>query len=146
MSGLALVSAGLDFALTEQVERFAQGLRLAFEPTVRSFVQMAIPEDTNGRFQSWLYDIIARTGGDRAAALVESFYPVNVRHRLGDITMPTVVMHGELDILPMSPLAAAEEMAGLIPGAHLIVIPGAGHVPTLTRPDAVVKGINQLLE
>jgi len=145
VSGVALVFGGLDFAPTEQVEQFAKGLRLAFEPTVRRFVRMAIPEDTNGRFQDALYDIIARTGGERAAALVESFFPVDVRHRVGDITTPTVVIHGELDTLPTSPLAAAEEMAGLIPGAHLIVIPGAGHVPTLARPEAVVEGINQPL-
>lgn len=145
VSGLALVSGGLDFAPSEQVERFVQGLRLAFEPTVKAFVQLAIPEDTTGRFHRWLYDIIARTGGDRAAALVESFYPVDVRNRLVEITVPTVVIHGGLDNLPTSPLTAAEEMASLIPEANLIVIPDTGHVPTLTRPEAVVDGINQLL-
>lgn len=145
VSGLTLVSGGLDFAPSEQVERFVQGLRHAFEPTIEAFVQMAMPEDGTGRLQRWLHDIIARTGGERAAALVESFYSVDVRPRLAEITAPTVVIHGELDHLPTSPLAAAEEMAGLIPDAKLIVLPDTGHVPTLTRPEAVAAAISQLL-
>jgi 3-oxoadipate enol-lactonase/4-carboxymuconolactone decarboxylase len=146
VSGLVLVSGGLDFAPSEQVERFVQGLRHAFEPTVKAFVQMAIPEDTTGRFQRWLYDIIARTGGERAAALVESFYGVDVRPQLTEITMSTVVIHGELDSLPTSPLAAAQEMSDSITEAKLIVLPDTGHVPTLTRPEAVVDAIDQLLQ
>jgi pimeloyl-ACP methyl ester carboxylesterase len=38
-------------------------------------------------------------------------------------------------------LAAAEEMAGAIPGAQLNVIPDAGHVPTLSRPVDVVAAM-----
>jgi len=145
VSALSLVSGGLDFMPSEQVERFVQGLRHAFEPTIDAFVQMAMPEDDTGRLQRWLRDIIARTGGERAAALVESFYSVDVRPRLPEITAPTVVIHGELDQLPTSPLAAAEEMADLIPDATLVVLPDTGHVPTLTRPEAVAAAIRQLL-
>lgn len=145
VSGLTLVSGGLDFNPSEQVERFVQGLRHAFEPTIEAFVQMAMPEDGTGPLQRWLYDIIARTGGERAAALVESFYSVDVRPRLVEIAVPTVVIHGELDRFPTSPLSAAEEMADLIPDAKLIVLPDTGHVPTLTRPEAVAAAISQLL-
>jgi len=146
VSGLALVSGGLDFTPSEQVERFVQGLRHAFEPTIEAFVQIAIPEDRTGRFQRWLSNIIARTGGERAAVLVESFYSIDVRPRLVELTMPTVVIHGELDGLPTSPLSAAEEMADLIPGAKLMVLPDTGHVPTLTRPEAVAEAIIQLIQ
>ncbi|MFV1999192.1 MAG: alpha/beta fold hydrolase, partial [Acidimicrobiia bacterium] len=127
-------------------ERFVQGLRHAFEPTIEAFVQIAIPEDRTGRFQRWLSNIIARTGGERAAVLVESFYSIDVRPRLVELTMPTVVIHGELDRLPTSPLSAAEEMADLISGAKLIVLPDTGHVPTLTRPEAVAEAIIKLIQ
>lgn len=145
VSGLALVSGGLDFAPSEEVKQFVQGLRYAFGPTVEAFVQMAIPEDTTGRVQRRLYDIIARTGGERAAVLVESFYSVDVRPRLTELAIPTAVIHGELDRLPTSPIAAAEEMADLISDAKLILLPDTGHVPTLNRPEAVAAAINQLL-
>ena len=144
-SGLTLVSSGLDFEPTATVERFVNGLRHAFEPTIDAFVKLAIPEDTTGDYQNWLKAIIRRTGGDRAAILVESFYTVDIRPRLQHIKVPAVVIHGELDHLPTSPIAASEEIAGAIPDARLVVLPGAGHVPTLTKPQAVADEIAVLL-
>ena len=55
------------------------------------------------------------------------------------------MIHGALDALPTSLLAAAEETANAIPMAELIVIPNAGHVPTLSRPEAVVEAIEEFL-
>ncbi len=144
VSGLVLVSGGLDFSPTEAVTRFVQGLRRAFDPTVEAFVEMAVPEDSEGHHRRWLRDIITRTGGNRAAALVESFYTVDVRDRLGYLKMPTVVIHGELDAIPTSPLAAAQEMAHSIPNSELVVLPDTGHVPTLTRPVLIAEAITQL--
>lgn len=145
VSGLALISGGLDFSPSEQVEQFVQGLRHAFEPTIEAFVHIAMPEDATGLLQQRLSDIIVRTGGERAAVLVESFYLVDVRPRLTELTTPTIVIHGELDSLPTSPPSASEEMADLIPGAELKVLPDTGHVPTMTRPEAVAEAIEELL-
>lgn len=145
VSGLVLVSGGLDFSPTKAVAQFVLGLRHAFEPTIDAFVEMAVPEDADGHIRRWLRAIIGRTGGDRAAALVESFYEVDISDRLSELKMPTVVIHGELDAIPTSPVAAAEEMAHLAPNSELIVLPGTGHVPTLTRPGAVAKAIRSLL-
>ena len=45
--------------------------------------------------------------------------------RLGEIRVPTLVVHGEED--PLFPLPLAEAMAAEIPGATLLVEPGVGH-------------------
>ena len=145
VSGLVLVSGGLDFAPTDPVIQFVAGLRTAFDLTIDSFVKIAMPEDTIGDYQRWLKAIITRTGGERAALLVESFYPVTVRHRFPGITVPTIVIHGELDHLPTSPLSASQEMADTIRKAQLVVLPGTGHVPTITRPEPVAAAITELL-
>ncbi|MCX6400796.1 MAG: alpha/beta hydrolase [Propionibacteriales bacterium] len=42
-----------------------------------------------------------------------------------DLRKPTVVVHGELD--PIFPLAHGEALRDAIPGAELVVLPGAGH-------------------
>jgi len=47
------------------------------------------------------------------------------------ITAPTLIIMGEMD--EMIPLAEAEEMATLIPGAELAVIPGAKHNEVLVN-------------
>jgi len=52
---------------------------------------------------------------------------------LPQITCPTLVVVGADDVL--TPVAESEAMAGAIPGAELLVIPGAGHMSNLEEPD-----------
>jgi len=56
----------------------------------------------------------------------------DVRARLGEIAVPTLVVVGELD--EETPLAYAEALARGIPGARLEVIPGVGHYTPLEAP------------
>src|SRR5207302_2983490 len=49
----------------------------------------------------------------------------DARARLPELQCPAVVIHGEIDQL--APLAGAEELARLIPGAELVVVPQVGH-------------------
>lgn len=63
------------------------------------------------------------------AAELNAYPPL--RSRLGEIACPTTVLVGELDA---GLRAAAVVMAEAIPGAHLVVIPGAGHSPQDDRP------------
>ena len=50
------------------------------------------------------------------------------------VTIPTLILTGAEDRL--CPRHRHELMAGLVPGAQLTVIDGAGHLPTLEKPDA----------
>lgn len=52
-----------------------------------------------------------------------------------DINLPALVLHGDRDAI--SPLANAKTIAGTLPHADLAVEKGAGHVPTVTRPQWV---------
>ena len=87
---------------------------------------------------------------DRAGCLYDrSFYPAgNSRHllasiasgdgraaRLGEITAPTLVIHGRDD--PLVDLACAEDVQKTIPGADMLVIDGMGH----DYPDGAVPQI-----
>lgn len=53
----------------------------------------------------------------------------DTRARLPSLSLPVVVLHGALDQL--APLAAGEELARLIPGAELVVLPEVGHAVNL---------------
>ena len=57
------------------------------------------------------------------------------RPGLPGIACPTVVICGRDDVL--TPVALSDEIAGLIPGAHLVLIDDCGHLSTMERPEAV---------
>lgn len=53
----------------------------------------------------------------------------------GPITCPTTVVVGEAD--PSSPVAKSQEIAAAIPGARLVIIPKASHIPNFEAAEAV---------
>ena len=57
----------------------------------------------------------------------------DLRDVLPAIAVPTLLVWGERDV--RSPLSVAHEFARAIPHAELVVIPGAGHMSNLERPD-----------
>jgi len=60
----------------------------------------------------------------------------DISARLGQITQPTLIVHGEAD--RSIPPALGQLLRDRLPGASdLIGIPGAGHTPGLTHPDQV---------
>jgi pimeloyl-ACP methyl ester carboxylesterase len=55
------------------------------------------------------------------------------RDLLPRIAVPTLLIWGELDA--RSPLSVARQFEEAIPGAKLVVIPGAGHISNLEQPE-----------
>ena len=66
----------------------------------------------------------------------------DARDRLPSLRVPALVVHGALDQLA-SP-AGAEELARLIPGAELVMLPGAGHAVNLEGQRAVNAALRNL--
>jgi pimeloyl-ACP methyl ester carboxylesterase len=63
------------------------------------------------------------------------------RALLPAITVPTLLIWGDAD--SRSPLTVARQFADAIPGAELVVLPGAGHVSNLERPRAFADAIRR---
>ena len=61
-----------------------------------------------------------------AAALVESLGLMDVHHLMSGLTVPTLVLHREGDIIPA---ADARAVAAGIPGAKLTILSGTDHLP-----------------
>jgi pimeloyl-ACP methyl ester carboxylesterase len=62
------------------------------------------------------------------------------RDRLGQITCPTLVIHGDEDLITLP--RYNRTVADMVPGATLATVPAAGHLSWLERPDE----INALLD
>ena len=66
----------------------------------------------------------------------------DTRDRLPRLRLPALVIHGALD--QMAPRSGAEELAGLIPGAELLIVPDAGHAVNLDGQRAVNAALRSL--
>lgn len=63
--------------------------------------------------------------------------------RLSQITLPTLVIHGESDRLV--PAGNARLMTDKIPGAKLVILPQASHIFTTDQPEAAHRAILEFL-
>jgi len=63
--------------------------------------------------------------------LGESLVGFDVRDGLSDVKLPALVVVGTHDRI--TPPKRSEEIARLLPGAELVVLPGAGHMPMFER-------------
>jgi pimeloyl-ACP methyl ester carboxylesterase len=75
-------------------------------------------------------------------AVVEPFKTLigreDLHDRLGEITCPAVVIHGDADAA--IPMAIAERLCNGLPGCErLVPIPGGGHSSNLSHPEAVTE-------
>jgi proline iminopeptidase len=66
-----------------------------------------------------------------------------VMDRLGEITVPTLVMAGRHDFL--CPPECQRELAAGIPGARLRIVERAGHSPDLEQPAEVLQAVSDFL-
>jgi proline iminopeptidase len=80
------------------------------------------------------------TGAAVAARIRREGY--DWRDLMRGLRVPTIVIHGEADLLPAS---VAEETAGTIEGARLLLIPGAGHMPFWEAPEHFFGAVDAFL-
>ncbi len=75
-----------------------------------------------------------RVTGRVQQSVWESLGDYDLGPELGRIDCPTLIVHGREDPIP---LASSEAIAAAVPGARLVVLERAGHVPYVEQPDAL---------
>ena len=139
VEGLVIVD-GMCFRQTApEKDLFLLGLRNAYPATLDRFVETCVPEPDCEHVKSWGRKIIARASQESAIALHLSATGVDLRNSLHQLAQPVLILHGEADTLVS--VEEARQLAGALPNAKLTVLPGAGHVPTMTRPVEVAREI-----
>ncbi len=138
-AGLVLVD-GVPAAVGDN-SALINGSRANYPATVGAFVDACVPEPDSDHLKRWGRQILLRAEPEAAARMLEAHYERKVAPALPQVSVPTLVIHGELDAIV--PVAAAQSVAAAVPDAELVVLPGAGHVPTITRPQEVVDVIDR---
>lgn len=99
-------------------------------------------EDFNALVAPWLTDDGASSFYRQFAQADES-YTAEVEPFFGQVRCPVKIVWGEDD--PWIPLDRGKELHQLMSEAEFATIPGAGHMPQLENPDAVLKEVLEFL-
>jgi 3-oxoadipate enol-lactonase len=156
---------GLELALTvpDRVERLAvlaSAARFADAPSYAVRAQQVRAEGTEflvpSRTGLWftaefaeqnpaeterLLTMLRTTPAEGYAACCEAIAEFDIRSRTGEISAPTLAIAGAED--PATTGELMRELAESIPSAEFVVVPGAGHLPNATHPDAVNRALRE---
>jgi proline iminopeptidase len=86
--------------------------------------------------------LLARAIEDRLYSQTWAFPGYDVLARVRDLAVPTLVLHGAQDVIPVE---MAAHVADVIPGARLVVLPRCGHFAYLDDPDELVLQVRKFL-
>ena len=95
------------------------------------------------------YDRVSPDGPQHYAAFINRVaamwrkYPYVERSRLGEIRCPTLIMMGDHDFYSIE---VAHHLAQAIPGAQVMIVPGAGHGTFRERPKLVNLAVLEFLD
>ena len=68
---------------------------------------------------------------------------IDSRPHLKDIRVPTLVLSGDKDMLISNEFS--KEMAAMIPGAKLVIVPNCGHLAPVEQPEATGAALDEWL-
>ena len=74
--------------------------------------------------------------------VVTSLGDYDWRPTLRGVTAPTLVIHGEKEVIP---LAAAREWVATMPNSRLLVMPGVGHFLYMEAPEPFFEAVDAFL-
>jgi pimeloyl-ACP methyl ester carboxylesterase len=136
LKGLVLVGSGPRTPPLRENAAFDE-LRKDWPAYIADFVAACLPEPDAAALHRLGQGALLPAGAEAGVRM----FAVNARlsPELEAIKVPTLVVHGARDAI--APLDRGRELANRIPGAAFVILEDAGHVPILTRPDAVVSAI-----
>ena len=136
--GARLMALGMARQVREQgIDAFAE--KMAGSPVVGSYARMGLR--ARRHLVALLRDNDALGVGSIIEGVQASRPPMQARP-LHHIAVPTTILVGEHDAGCLIP---SRHAAGAIPGARLVVIPGAGHLTALEAPAAFNAALRDLL-
>ncbi|MFQ5981695.1 MAG: alpha/beta fold hydrolase [Candidatus Heimdallarchaeota archaeon] len=111
---------------------------LPFKPLVKQFAKRVFWKPQ----KEWVDDYLARVimcGKKDFLGAAKAIFRFRVCDRLGEITVPTLVMVGEHDSI--EPVAESEKIHSLIAGSTLTIIKDSGHGVQIEQPDQTTKAL-----
>jgi 3-oxoadipate enol-lactonase len=125
----------IDFALQNGMPAFADAtLKRWFSPAALAAAGPAIPR---------VHEMVLHTPQDGFVACAQALQSYDIHGALPGLRQPALLIAGEKDgAMPKS----MQELAGIIPDASYVEIPGAGHLPCIEEPEAFNAAMRRFLD
>ncbi len=120
----------------------ARGMEPLVEPTLERWLTASF-RAASPAVTMQMRQMIRRTSPVGYAGCAAAIQSMRLTPLLPHIKAPTLVIVGEAD--PATPPAMAERLAASIPGAELVVIKRAAHLPNIEQPEAFNSAIGDFL-
>ncbi|KPV52436.1 hypothetical protein SE17_15495 [Kouleothrix aurantiaca] len=140
-TGLVCVAGLYDRPAPSAPDPFVASLRANYRATLAGFVDACVPEPDSEAIRRWGRQIVNRAEQEAAIRLYESMNGVDLRALIGQISQPTLLIHGTADAI--QPIEGTEWLAAQIPHNRFVRLDGVGHVPTMTRAREVARAIDE---
>lgn len=127
----------------EMAAELKTGIATDFRGCVRTFAASCYKEGAASPLAAWTASEMLKTPPAVAAAALEGFLATDLRPRLKELRVPTVVFHGRHDA--HFPFAGGTYLAEHIPGAKLVAFADSGHAPQLEEAEAFNGALAELL-
>lgn len=106
----------------------------------RALVSGPTLRDDYARFAAWMKDV-GRGAPSLVARQALAVTRYDVTSRLGELRVPTLVLTGDAD--RVVPAENSRRLAAAIPGARLVLFPGAGHVFPLEKLEETAAALEE---
>jgi pimeloyl-[acyl-carrier protein] methyl ester esterase len=156
LSGLVLTGASPRFTAAGDwphatqvaiLDEFARSLRDDWQATLRRFLVLQARGSERSREEiRYLRRQVLNHGQPDLVALdgaLAALRDEDLRAELSQIRVPTLVLHGQRDLLV--PLETARFMVGCLPQAKLVTVPRAAHAPMVSHPRTFAEAMREFL-
>ncbi|HEX9181121.1 MAG TPA: pimeloyl-ACP methyl ester esterase BioH [Burkholderiales bacterium] len=132
----------------QALEEFALELGRDYEGTLRRFLALQArggdaARDVIGTLRARLFER-GRPDPQALEAGLALLLEGDLRPEVADVSQPVLLVHGERDLVA-SP-GAARWMAGSLPDARLVMMPGCAHAPFLSQPSVFAGVVKEFMK
>lgn len=128
--GMVLIAPTVDADVRNELHLILRGL-------------LDFPREKQSIWTIWIPDFL-RVGIRHSLTMLHLTMLDNQLDRLGDVHLPTLLVGGERD--PIVPPRWVHEMAGRMPNARTVILPGSPHAMTYCRPHDLARVIDTAIQ
>ncbi|MGD9710904.1 MAG: alpha/beta fold hydrolase [Thermomicrobiales bacterium] len=119
--------------VSRRLDRFRQQTQLPPEAVIGAWIPTFVTPGASKETVDAIVEMMREMDPYGCQCMAEALAISDHRPFLASVTVPVLVINGEAD--RRAPVAVARAIHESIPGSRMEIIPGAGHLPYLERPE-----------